>query len=233
MDKAKVINFTKKYTMIIALVLVTMFFFIKTGGKILWPQNVSNLISQNAYVFVLASGMLFCILTGGNIDLSIGSVVCFVGSIGATMMETKGLNFVVSIIIMIIFGLLIGAWQGFWIAYVRIPPFIVTLAGMLVFRGLSNVVLQGQTVPLTNQTYIKLFGGGADCYVPDIFGMKGFNLTCMLFGILICSIYILLQCKSRINKTRKGYETEALHTMLLKVIVICLAILAFFFRLSQ
>ncbi|ABX41961.1 multiple monosaccharide ABC transporter permease [Lachnoclostridium phytofermentans] len=233
MDKEKVMNFTKKYTMIIALVLVTMFFFIKTGGKVLWPQNVSNLVSQNAYVFVLASGMLFCILTGGNIDLSIGSVVCFVGSIGATMMETKGLNFVVSIIIMISFGLLIGAWQGFWIAYVRIPPFIVTLAGMLVFRGLSNIVLQGLTVPLTNQTYIKLFGGGAECYVPDIFGMKGFNLTCMLFGILICIIYILLQCKSRINKTRKGYETEPLHTMLLKVIVICLTILAFFFRLSQ
>lgn len=233
MDKTKVINFTKKYTMIIALVLVTMFFFIKTGGKILKPQNVSNLVSQNAYVFVLASGMLFCILTGGNIDLSIGSVVCFVGSIGATMMETKGLNFVVSIIIMISFGLLIGAWQGFWIAYVRIPPFIVTLAGMLVFRGLSNVVLQGQTVSLTNQTYIKLFGGGADCYVPDIFGIEKFNLTCMLFGILICIIYILLQCKSRINKTRKGYETEPLYTMLLKVIVICLAILAFFIRLSQ
>lgn len=232
MDKTKALNFTKKYTMIIALVLVTMFFFIKTGGKILLPQNVSNLISQNAYVFVLASGMLFCILTGGNIDLSIGSVVCFVGSIGAKMMEAKGLNFIVSIIIMIIFGLLIGAWQGFWIAYVRIPPFIVTLAGMLVFRGLSNVVLQGQTVPLTNQTYIKLFGGGADCYVPDIFGIEGFNLTCMLFGILACIIYILLQCKSRMNKTRKGYETEALHTMLLKVIVICLAILAFFFSLS-
>lgn len=233
MDKSKVINGAKKYTMIIALVLVTMFFFIKTGGKILWPQNVSNLISQNAYVFILASGMLFCILTGGNIDLSIGSVVCFVGSIGATMMETKGLNFIVSIIIMISFGLLIGAWQGFWIAYVRIPPFIVTLAGMLIFRGLSNVVLQGLTVPLTNQTYIKLFGGGADCYVPDIFGVEGFNLTCMLFGILACIIYILLQCKSRMDKTRKGYETENLSTMLIKVIVICFAILAFTFRLSQ
>lgn len=227
------LNGAKKYTMILALVLVTLFFFVKTGGKILLPQNVSNLISQNAYVFVLASGMLFCILTGGNIDLSVGSVVCFVGSIGATLMETKGLNPYVSILAMIIFGLLIGAWQGFWIAYVRIPPFIVTLAGMLVFRGLSNVVLQGLTVPLTNQSYIKLFGGGADCYVPDLFRVDGFNVTCMLCGVIACILYVVLQLRSRLEKSKKGYETETLYMTILKVVVICLAILAFTFRLSQ
>ena len=233
MDKTKMLNGAKKYTMILALVLVTLFFFVKTGGKILLPQNVSNLISQNAYVFVLASGMLFCILTGGNIDLSVGSVVCFVGSIGATLMETKGLNPYVSILAMIIFGLLIGAWQGFWIAYVRIPPFIVTLAGMLVFRGLSNVVLQGLTVPLTNQSYIKLFGGGADCYVPDLFRVDGFNVTCMLCGVIACILYVVLQLRSRLEKSKKGYETETLYMTILKVVVICLAILAFTFRLSQ
>lgn len=233
MDKTKMLNGAKKYTMILALVLVTLFFFVKTGGKILLPQNVSNLISQNAYVFVLASGMLFCILTGGNIDLSVGSVVCFVGSIGATLMETKGLNPYVSILSMIIFGLLIGAWQGFWIAYVRIPPFIVTLAGMLVFRGLSNVVLQGLTVPLTNQSYIKLFGGGADCYVPDLFRVDGFNVTCMLCGVVACILYVVLQLRSRLEKSKKGYETETLYMTILKVVVICLAILAFTFRLSQ
>ena len=90
MDKAKVMAGVKKYTMIIALILVTLFFTWRTGGKILLPQNVSNLIAQNAYVFVLATGMLLCILTGGNIDLSVGSVVCFVGAVGATLMENKG-----------------------------------------------------------------------------------------------------------------------------------------------
>ena len=92
MDKAKLMNGVKKYTMIIVLVLVTLFFTWQTGGKILLPQNVSNLISQNAYVFVLATGMLLCILTGGNIDLSVGSVVCFAGAVGATLMESKGMN---------------------------------------------------------------------------------------------------------------------------------------------
>ncbi len=233
MDKAKLMNVAKKYTMIIALILVTLFFAWKTGGKILLPQNVSNLISQNAYVFILATGMLFCILTGGNIDLSVGSVVCFVGSIGATLMENRGVNLYVAILLMVIFGILIGAWQGFWIAFVRVPPFIVTLAGMLVFRGLSNVVLEGMTVPLTNETYINIFGGGANCYLPDFFGMNGFNLTSMLVGIIACIIFIILQIKNRLNKVKHGYQTEGLRHVILKTIFICIVILAFAIRLSQ
>ena len=146
MNKGKAMEILKKYTMVIALLLVMVFFSVKTGGKILLPQNINNLIAQNAYVFVLASGMLLCILTGGNIDLSVGSVVCFVGAVGATLISNKGWNIWVASLIMLLIGLLIGAWQGFWIAYVRIPPFIVTLAGMLIFRGLSNVVLDGKKV---------------------------------------------------------------------------------------
>ena len=136
----------KKYTMVFALIAVIIFFQAVTGGKMLLPQNVNNLISQNAYVFVLAAGMLLCILTGGNIDLACGSVVCFVGGIGAVMMD-KDINCMVfAVIVMLIGGLLVGAWQGFWIAYVKVPPFIATLAGMYAFRGLSNVVLQGYSV---------------------------------------------------------------------------------------
>lgn len=223
----------KKYTMIIALIVVTLFFTFRTEGKILLPSNVSNLISQNAYVFVLATGMLFCILTGGNIDLSVGSVVCFVGSIGATMMENKGLNPLASIIIMLVFGLLIGAWQGFWIAYVRVPPFIVTLAGMLIFRGLSNVVLDGMTVSLTNQGYIKAFGGGANCYIPDIFKMKDFNLTCFIVGVLGCIIYVFLALHSRRKKVKLGYQAEKLRSLLFRIVLICNVVLAFSIRLSQ
>ena len=163
LTKKSMLDFVQKYTMILILVLVTAFFSIKTGGKLLLPQNITNLFSQNAYVFVLATGMLLCILTGGNIDLSVGSVVCFVGAIGAVLMS-KGTPMGVAILAMLAIGLAIGAWQAFWIAFVHVPPFITTLAGMLVFRGLSNVVLQGKTLAVTNETFVRLFGGGANCY---------------------------------------------------------------------
>lgn len=233
MNNVKMLEGIKKYTMIIVLVLVTAFFAWGTEGKILLPQNVSNLIAQNAYVFVLASGMLLCILTGGNIDLSVGSVVCFVGAVGAVLMEHKDMNPYLAIVVMLLVGLLIGAWQGFWIAFVRIPPFITTLAGMLVFRGLSNVVLDGMTVSLNSEAFITLFGGGANCYIPDIFGVEGFNLTCMIVGIVACVLYVLLQVKNRMAKVKKGYETESMTAMLVKTILICAVIVAFTVRLSQ
>ena len=233
MDKAKLMDVVKKYTMILVLILVVIFFTVGTQGKILFPQNVSNLIAQNAYVFVLATGMLLCILTGGNIDLSVGSVVCFVGAVGAALMENKGMNPYLAIVVMVLIGVAIGAWQGFWIAFVRIPPFIVTLAGMLVFRGLSNVVLNGMTVSLKSQSFIKLFGGGADCYVKDIFGMEGFNLTCMLAGAIACLIFVAVTLRSRMQRTKKGYETGSMAGMLIKLVLICAVILAFTFKLSQ
>lgn len=231
MNKAKVSEFVKKNTMILVLILVTLFFAWQTEGKILLPQNINNLIAQNAYVFILATGMLLCILTGGNIDLSVGSVVCFVGAVGASMMD-KGMNMWLSVIVMLIVGLLIGAWQGFWIAYVRIPPFITTLAGMLIFRGLSNVVLDGMTVSVTNESFQKIFGGGANCYVPDFFGMEGFNLTCMIAGILACTIYVLIQFRGYFARKKKGYETGSLNLMILKVAALCAVILWFTYNLS-
>ena len=144
----------KKYTMVIVLVLVVIMFTANTKGVMLLPQNVNNLVAQNAYVFILATGMLFCILTGGNIDLSVGSVVCFVAAVGGKMMVLNNMNPYLTMLVMLITGIAIGAWQGFWIAYVRIPPFIVTLAGMLAFRGLSNVVLQGQTLAPMPDSYL-------------------------------------------------------------------------------
>lgn len=232
MSKTSVMEFVKKYTMILVLILVTAFFAWQTDGKILLPQNINNLIAQNAYVFVLATGMLLCILTGGNIDLSVGSVVCFVGAVGATMMETYEMNMWVSILVMLLVGLVIGAWQGFWIAFVRIPPFITTLSGMLVFRGLSNVVLNGMTVSITNQTFIRIFGGGADCYVPDFFGGNGFNITCMLAGVIAGVIYALLTFRGYFARKKKGYETGSFNAMLAKVVVLCAVLLWFTYNLS-
>ena len=233
MDKANMKAVLQKYTMIIVLVLVTLFFTWKTGGKILLAQNISNLISQNAYVFVLATGMLLCILTGGNIDLSVGSVVCFVGAVGAVLMENFKMNMGVAVIAMLVIGTLIGAWQGYWIAFVRIPPFITTLSGMLVFRGLSNVVLNGLTVSLNSEAFIKIFGGGANCFVPDFFGVEGFNLTCMLAGVLAAAIYILLQVKGRMSRVKKGYEVDPISGMLVKTVLISAVILVFAYKLSR
>ena len=234
MNKAKSLEFIKKYTMIIVLIVVTAFFAWQTNGAILLPMNVSSLISQNAYVFILATGMLLCILTGGNIDLSVGSVVCFVGAIGAVLMVNMMVNMWIAILVMLVVGTLIGAFQGFWIAYVRIPPFIVTLAGMLAFRGLSNVVLDGMTVSIKDCTsFVNLFGGGADCYIPDFFGNGSVNLTCIFAGVLAVAVYIFIQIKGRLDKLKKGYEVESIAVTIGKIILISAVILAFTYRLSQ
>ena len=232
MEKSNVMAILRKYTMIIALALVVIFFSITTEGKILFPQNINNLIAQNAYVFVLATGMLLCILTGGNIDLSVGSVVCFAGAVGAIMMD-KGVNIWAAVITMLIIGILIGMWQGFWIAYVKVPPFIATLAGMYAFRGLSNVVLQGMTVSLKSETFIRLFGGGADCYVPNIFGGEGINMTCMVAGCIAVIVLIAVQLKSRINNKSRGYETAPLGSTIVKLVLISAVILWITYKLAS
>ena len=124
-------EFFQKYTMIIALVVVTVVFALWPGkqGLILQPANLTGLIAENGYVFILATGMLLCILTGGNIDLSVGSVVCFTAAVGCTMMAA-GANMWLTVLAMLAIGLAIGAFQGFWIAKIRVPAFIATLAGM-------------------------------------------------------------------------------------------------------
>jgi putative multiple sugar transport system permease protein len=188
--------FFQKYTMVIALVVVVVFFAIATGGGSLKPGSINNLISQNGYVFVLAAGMLCCILTGGNIDLSVGSVVCFTASIGCVMMD-KGANMWLAVVAMLAIGLAIGVFQGFWIAKIHVPAFIATLSGMYAFRGLSNVVLQGYRVDISNEKFLFLFGGGRDCYIPDFvrqwMGSEGKpNLTCLAIGIIAILIYVLM-----------------------------------------
>ena len=234
MTKTKVLNFVQKYTMIIALVLVTGFFAWRTNGKILMPQNITNIISQNAYVFVLATGMLLCILTGGNIDLSVGSVVCFVGTVGAVAMS-KGMNMWLAVLVMLAVGLLIGSWQAFWIAYVKVPPFITTLAGMLIFRGLSNVVLQGKTLAVKNESFVKIFGGGAKCYVPDIFAKEGveINILCLVVGIIACALYLFFTLRNARSRKKAGLETEAMYVTLVKAVVIVAVIMFFTLRLAQ
>ena len=151
----------KKNTMVIALVVVMVLFqvLISAAGKgsLFAPANITNLILQNSYVVILAVGMLLCILTGGNIDLSVGSVVALVGAIAGVMIVNNKMNVYLTIAVCLIMGILIGAWQGFWIAYVRIPAFIVTLAGMMLWRGLALIVLDGLTISPFPEDYLKYF----------------------------------------------------------------------------
>ena len=224
--------FLKKYMMIIALVIVVLIFSFGTGGKILYAQNINNLISQNGYVFVLAAGMLLCILTGGNIDLAVGSVVCFTGAIGGVLMA-RGVNFVVAVVIMLAVGLAIGMFQGFWIAWVSVPPFIATLAGMYAFRGLSNVVLQGYTVGIENTAFLKVFGGGADCYIPDFLGGSGLNMTCMAAGIAAAVIFVLLTVSGWASRKRKGIGNGNMLAETAKLVIISALILWVTWKLAS
>lgn len=229
MNKVQVQEALKKYTMIIVLVLVVAFFAWQTQGRILLPQNVNNLISQNAYVFILAAGMLLCILTGGNIDLSVGSVVCFVGAVGGTIMVTWGMPVPLAILGMVVTGILIGVWQGFWIAYIRIPPFIVTLAGMLIFRGGANVILAGRTIAPMPDAYLALF----NTWIVDLFGGSGFNIFALVVGIVAVLIFVGMSVRGRIVRAKKGYENPGAIGFWVKLVLISAAIIAFMFRLAQ
>ena len=229
---AKITDVLKKYTMAIALVIIVIFFQINTSGAILLPQNINNLISQNAYVFVLSAGMLLCILTGGNIDLAVGSVVCFVGGIGAVVMQAN-IPWIVAVILMLVGGILVGMWQGFWIAYIKVPPFIATLAGMYAFRGLSNVVMQGYAIGINNETFLKVFGGGADCYIPDFLGSGAINMTCMVVGVIAVALLIFSVFRSRASAQKQGYELAPLPGELAKLIVISALILWMFYKLAN
>ena len=235
-NKMSIGAFFQKYTMIIALVVVVIFFAILTGGKNLLPGNINNLIAQNAYVFVLAAGMLLCILTGGNIDLSVGSVVCFTAAIGCVLMDNH-VNMWIAVLAMLAIGLLIGAFQGFWIAKLHVPAFIATLSGMYAFRGFSNVVLGGYQVSISNETYLNLFGGGANCYIPDFIrqamGTEGKpNLTCLAIGIIAVLIFILLKVR-KIMVQKKLNIHQSIPAQLATTAVISAVVIWLTFKLAN
>ena len=233
MQKYKVGEFFQKYTMVLALVIVIAFFALRTGGKTLLPANINNLIAQNAYVFVLAAGMLLCILTGGNIDLSVGSVVCFSAAVGTVLLKS-GVNMWIAVFAMLAIGLAVGAFQGFWIAKLHVPAFIATLSGMYAFRGFSNVVLGGYQVSITNQGFLDMFGGGASCYVPDylrqLFGLENGkpNITCLAVGGLAVVIYIIMTLrKVRIQKKLQIHQSiigTAITTLLISAVIVWLTL---------
>lgn len=221
----------RQYGMLIALIVIVVFFGVATKGSLIWPRNITMLIRQNAYVFILAIGMMLCILTGGNIDLSVGSLVALVSAMSGMMATTLGLPDWLAIIIGILTGLIAGMWQGMWIAVVKVPPFITTLSGMLVFRGLNNIILNGKTLPLRG-LFVDIGTGSVPDIAPktvpdflhvgDLLNLKEkpefLDTTTLLVGLVLSAAYIAFVIISRKNKQARGYEVASTQSVIAKCI---------------
>ena len=223
----------KKNTMLIVLVVVMLLFqlMITAAGKgsLFSPSNVTNLILQNSYVVILATGMLLCILTGGNIDLSVGSIVALVGAIAGTLIVNLKVNIFLSILLSLLVGLLIGVWQGFWIAYIRIPPFIVTLAGMMLWRGLALIILNGLTISPFPENYLKYFTS----FLPNTENPGAVMFTTVVVGAVVCAVFIALQIVGRAQRVRKQYDVEGNGMFIGRIVLICAVVMALALFLGQ
>jgi len=222
-------NNMRQNGMVLALVFIMVLFQVLTGGILFRSMNVNNLVLQNAYVLILATGMLLAILTG-NIDLSVGSVVAFVGAVAAVMMVDWGVPVGFTIVGALLIGVAVGAFHGYFIAYMRIPAFIVTLAGMLIWRGLTMVILKGQTKSPFETSFQAIAAG----YLPgreiQIFGL---NAIAVLFGLIFSVIIILMGFNNRRNKQRYGFDVLPLWIELGKQAVLVIGINALTLSLAD
>ena len=232
MNKKSFLTVLKKNTMLVVMVLVYIFFLIMTKGGIFKPSSFSELINQNTYVYILGVGMLMCMLTGGNIDLSCGSFVCLLGALGGVFMIVRGMSTGLSILLMLLIGIVYGCGLGFVIAYVNIPPWIATLAGFLAFRGLGTSILStnsvtGSLAPFPS-SFQKIFYGRVFATQPGVF-----NWVCFLIGIVAVVLVIALAMMNRRKRKAKGYELEELWMTVLKCVLQCVAILLVMFQLAR
>lgn len=216
----------KQYGMVVALIAVFLIFSVLTKGANMTPMNMNNLIMQNGYVVILAVGMLLCVLTG-NIDLGVGSIVALSGAVIGILLVDYKVNIWIAILVAILIGLLSGVFVGFFVSKLGIPPFIVTLATMLMGRGLTYTVLQAQTKgPFPNDfTYI---GAG---FLPTIkvnFGGRVIDLISVVVAIIISALILFAEFKDRKTKEKYGFATNPLWQIVIKEIVI-LAIVWFIF----
>ena len=221
----------KKNSMLIILVLVYLFFLVLTKGGIFQSSSFTELINQNAYVYILGVGMLMCMLTGGNIDLSCGAFVCLLGAIGGMFMIVKGMGTGVSILLLVLIGVLYGVILGFLIAYVNIPPWIATLAGFLAFRGLGTSILSNNSttgslapfpVSFQNVFYGRVF--------PTNKGV--FNIPCFAAGLLAAAVITLVIFLNRKNRIKKGYEADTIRAACLKSVISDAAVLLVMYKLA-
>ena len=216
---ATLANNSKQYGIVGALVVIVLVFEFLTKGVLLKPNSFVSLIQQNAYVIILAIGMVMVIIAT-HIDLSVGSIVAFVGGVCAILMERQGVNWMLAILISLVVGLIIGCWQGFWVAYVGIPGFITTLAGMLIFRGLATVIV-GESVPITSPE----FRGIARNYLPQLLGWWGpFDGLTIVVGIACIALFAWSQLRRRGKVAKAGLTPEPMALTETKIVIATLLI---------
>ncbi|GHU73815.1 monosaccharide-transporting ATPase [Clostridia bacterium] len=220
----------KQYGMGVALIVIFLLFTVLSKGRNFAPMNINNLFMQNSYVVILAIGMLLCIITG-NVDLSVGSVVAFVGAVSAIMMLDYNLPIVVVVPLSLAIGLLIGMWQGLFIAYLHVPPFIVTLANMLVFRGLTMLVLKGQTKGPLSPDIVRLGAGYLPTFTVTL-GSAKLEIFAIIAGVLGCLLVVLNELRGLANKRKYKFATPPGWQTGLKLTTICALIAIIAWRLS-
>ncbi len=221
-------NNVRQFGMVIALVVIAILFQFLTGGVLLTPLNITNIIMQNSYIILLAFGMLIVIITG-EIDLSVGSVVAFVGAISGILLVNQDLPVIVGIFLSLLIGAAIGAFNGFWVAYVRIPAFIVTLASMLIFRGLTLVALNGQTIAPFPDSFRSL----STAFIPDIFNGGNLHILTILVGALLTVVYIIFEYRNRQNDKKYNVDTSSNSLFIAKLVIAAVIINTFTFVLAQ
>lgn len=212
----------------IALIAVVVLFSITTNGILLRPQNISNLIVQNGYILVLAIGMVMVIIAG-HIDLSVGSVAAFVGACSGVFAVHWGLPWWLSIALSLLIGAAVGVWQGFWIAFVGIPAFIVTLAGMLIFRGLALVVLGNQNIGSFPTEYRALGNG----FLTNVFGEFEIDPLTLAIGGLAIVLLVIQQVRTRSGRVKYGQEVEPVAWFIAKLVLVSAAIVFFAYALAS
>ncbi|WP_210247590.1 multiple monosaccharide ABC transporter permease [Salinarimonas soli] len=215
------------YGMLLALLVIMAFFQIMTDGTLLRPLNVTNLVLQNSYIVIMALGMLLVIVSG-HIDLSVGSVVGFVGGLAAVLIVQYGWHFVPTIAVCLVVGGIIGAIQGYWVAYLRVPSFIVTLAGMLVFKGLQLALLGGRSVGPFPIEFQRISSG----FIADPIGNPGFNLPAIFFGIAAVVAIGWFGLRHRANQNRHGVAPAPFGLFAFKSGLLALLVLGFCYLLA-
>ncbi|MBU4529524.1 MAG: sugar ABC transporter permease [Hoeflea sp.] len=227
-------NHLRDYGMVLALIAIMAFFQFTTDGTLLRPVNITNLFLQNSYIIIMALGMLL-VIVAGHIDLSVGSVVGFVGALAAVMMVQWGWSIYLTIPACLFVGILIGAAQGYWIAYWRIPSFIVTLAGMLVFRGASLWLLEGQSVGPFPREFQALSTGFIPDLLPfikDMFGFERMNGFAVVTGFVIAGLIIWMGLQARARNRAYGMVTEPMIFFVVRNLLVAGAIVFVSYKLA-
>ncbi|WP_146362529.1 multiple monosaccharide ABC transporter permease [Arthrobacter yangruifuii] len=209
----------RQFGMIFALGILVVLFQVLTGGKTLTSTNMINLFNGNSYILILAVGMVFVIIAG-HIDLSVGSVAAFSGIVVAMAMRDWGLPWYAGILLGLLVGAAIGAWQGFWVAYIGIPAFIVTLAGMLIFRGANQWVGKSNTVPVPSE--FQFIGAG---YLPEGGPIPGYNNLTLLLGLILCAAVVYGQMRRRSRNAKLGTANPPVWVPVVKIGLLCAVIL--------